>query len=225
MTSRTVLVTGATGGIGQSICKYFYQRRWNVIGVGKSVNPDMPFCTEYYSIDFSKSFDVNILPKKIDSIVNNAGINILSDIQNVEYQNTMKINLEAPLRIIQHCIPNMIENKFGRIVNVCSIWSKQSKPNRTSYTMSKFGLDGLTCSLIDYSKDNVLVNSVSPGFVDTELTRNNLGKDIEKIKETIPIKRLALPDEISKIIYWLCNDNSYIAGQNISIDGGYGRGR
>ena len=118
----------------------------------------------------------------------------------------------------------MKERKWGRIINITSIWSQKSKEHRASYSASKFGLDGITAALsAELSEYGILSNSVSPGFIDTDMTRKILGesgmKDIEK---QIPIKRLGNTREIAELVYWLTSEsNSYISGQNVFIDGGF----
>jgi 3-oxoacyl-[acyl-carrier protein] reductase len=117
-------------------------------------------------------------------------------------------------------------NKWGRIVNISSIWGSISKEYRSAYSSSKFGLDGMTASLAaEVSSMGILANSVSPGFIDTDLTRQILGeKGIDEIQANIPIKRLGKPHEIASFVSWLVsNENSYISGQNIMIDGGFTR--
>ena len=120
----------------------------------------------------------------------------------------------------------MKESNWGRIINVTSIFSKVSKESRASYSASKFGLDGLTAAMsAELSSFNILVNSVSPGFIETDLTHRILGKTgIEEIRKTIPIGRLGSVKEIASFISWLASDeNTYISGQNLVIDGGFTR--
>ena len=118
----------------------------------------------------------------------------------------------------------MKKNKYGKIINISSIWGKKSKEKRISYSTSKYALNGLTISSsIELAKYNILVNSISPGFVDTKLTRRVLSKiEINQIKKQIPIGRLAKPNEIVPLILFLTSDlNTYITGQIIYVDGGF----
>ena len=116
----------------------------------------------------------------------------------------------------------MIKNRYGRIINMCSIFGEITKEKRVLYNITKFGLNGLTKgSAIDLAKSQILVNSISPGFVSTKLTKKFLGKN-KYIKKEIPLKRLASSDEISKIVLFLASDlNTYLTGQNIIVDGGF----
>ena len=118
----------------------------------------------------------------------------------------------------------MIENKQGSIINIGSIFGTVSKMGRSPYTATKSGIIGVTKTMaIDLAEHNILVNCVSPGFVDTELTRKVLSEEQMKImSERIPMKRLANTKDITPIILFLCSEfNTYITGQNITIDGGF----
>jgi 3-oxoacyl-[acyl-carrier protein] reductase len=123
-------------------------------------------------------------------------------------------------------VPGMRERGWGRIVNVASIWSVVSRPGRGSYSASKFALDGLTAALAaEVAADGVLVNCVSPGFVDTELTRSVLGDEgIARLVAEVPAGRLAQPAEIAALVAWLAGpENTFVSAQNIVIDGGFSR--
>ena len=118
----------------------------------------------------------------------------------------------------------MIKRRVGKIINVSSIFGSVSKSQRSSYSSSKFGLIGLTkSSSLDLAKYNILVNSISPGFIKTDLTINILKKKgIKKISKVIPMKRLGNVQEISNVVSFLsCKYNTYITGQNIVVDGGF----
>ncbi|MDD3014807.1 MAG: SDR family NAD(P)-dependent oxidoreductase, partial [Candidatus Gastranaerophilales bacterium] len=164
---------------------------------------------------------------RVDILVNNAGINPLSAIEKIEetvFNEILHVNLVSPVLIMKYLIPKMKEQKFGRIVNISSIWSKLSKPERLMYSATKSGIDGVTRSAaVELAKYNILVNSVAPGFVNTELTKqNNSAEDISKLSELIPIGRLAEPNEIAELVYFLCSDkNTYLTGQTIFADGGF----
>ncbi|HIF36240.1 MAG TPA: SDR family oxidoreductase, partial [Candidatus Thioglobus sp.] len=132
----------------------------------------------------------------------------------------------APLVLSQVVLPNMRKKKWGRIVNISSIWGKISKAYRAPYSASKFAIDGLTVAIsAEVASDNVLVNSVAPGFIDTELTRGILGIDgMKKLANQVPIQRVGTTEEVAKFVAWLAGpDNTYISGQNIAIDGGFTR--
>lgn len=231
---KKVLVTGATKGIGQAIAEKFKSQGWSVIGAGSKYIPLPNYLDYYLNCDFSNSKDLKnfceiIKLQKIDTLVNNAGINIVSSflsIKEEDFEKIHQVNLFAPFLISQSVIPNMLKSKWGRIVNISSIWGKKSRTGRASYSASKFGIDGLTVAMADeFASQGILCNCVAPGFIDTEMTWKNLGQTgVEKILEQVPIKRLAKVEEVADLVYYLGSDNNtFISGQNIAIDGGFTR--
>lgn len=225
---KRVLVTGASDGIGKSIAEHYYDNGYYVVGVGKRKISDTRL-DEYIACDLSSDDEIERLTQSIsniDILINNAGINPISDFCSIKFDDfieVQKINLYAPFKLCQTYVPKMVENKWGRIVNICSIWSKKSKIGRASYTVSKFGLNGMTLALShEVAKHNVLVNCISPGFVDTQLTRTNMGRNIDSILGQVPANRLCEPSEIANSVFWLGSDqNTFITGQNIMVDGGF----
>lgn len=118
----------------------------------------------------------------------------------------------------------MMERRYGRIVNISSVWAVVTKAGRLMYSTAKAGLGGMTRTLsVELAPYNVLVNALAPGYVNTELTRrNNTGAEIEAIERTIPVGRLAEPEEIAEVAAFLASDrNSYVTGQIIMVDGGF----
>ena len=118
----------------------------------------------------------------------------------------------------------MKKKKFGRIINISSIYGTVSREKRSLYSVSKFGLNGLTkSSALDLAKFNILVNSISPGVFNTKLTRKILkNKGIKKVKQNIPLGKIGDPKMIANLCVFLCSDlNNYITGQDIIVDGGY----
>jgi 3-oxoacyl-[acyl-carrier protein] reductase len=204
-----VLVTGGSRGIGQAITKEF-EKHGHVV-----------YRPTREDIDLTKSVSLKFI--EFDIIINNAGINPLKSVIDISDDDVMKVNYLAPLSIIQQCLPFMIKQNYGRIVNIGSIWIDTAKPNRLAYSASKSALHALTKAVTaEYAQHNILANTVSPGFILTDLTRqNNTAQEIEVLREKIPAKRLGVPEEIAKLVYILTVDNGYIAGQNIIIDGGF----
>ena len=231
--NKTVLVTGATRGIGAAIAGVFLSAGAKVIGTGTQAAESGSF-DEYFQADFTDVDQIDacadyVRRNKPDVLINNAGINKnlpFVEIDPIIFQRIQQVNVFAPFSLCQAAIPSMKLKGWGRIVNISSIWGKISKEHRASYSASKFALDGLTLSLAaEHAADGILANCVAPGFTDTELTQKMLGEEgIQKILTTVPIRRMANVEEIARFVVWLSSpENSYITGQNIAIDGGFSR--
>lgn len=233
LTNRTCLVTGGTRGIGHAIVVSFLAAGAKVIYTGKSSGEELTHPNAIYeSVDFTNDESVAQFLKRlnqytIDVLVNNAGINKIDtfgEINPEDWLRVQKVNVEGPFRLCRHLAPLMAQRNYGRIVNLGSIFSYVSKEKRGSYSTSKFAIVGMSKALAhDYAASNVLVNVVSPGFIDTELTRTVLSQnEIDLLTNQVPMKRLGKPEEVANLVTFLCSDkNSFINAQNILIDGGF----
>jgi NAD(P)-dependent dehydrogenase (short-subunit alcohol dehydrogenase family) len=228
------VVTGATRGIGYAIAERLLKDGLEVIVTGTKKNGKYPAGSSYYQVDFldedSTNKFINFLKKQqINILVNNAGINKISEFSSIDindFDRILRINLRAPFQICQAVIPYMEKIKWGRIVNLTSVFGNISKEYRAAYSSSKFGLDGMTVALAaEVSEKGILANSVGPGIIDTDMTRDVLGDSgIAKLKGQIPMKRLGQVSEIASLVSWLVsNENTYMTGQNLMIDGGFTR--
>lgn len=242
-TNKTVLVTGATRGIGQSIADLLYESGANLYltGTKKGEVDELNSRVQKMGIERVHYLQVDFLDKdsmsdfcdelacldRIDACINNAGINQINEFCEVssdEFMRIMQVDLFSAYRILKYVVPKMKQNKYGRIVNIASIWSVISRPGRSSYTIAKNAVNGLTKGLaVELASHNVMVNSVSPGFTLTELTKmTNTLEQIEELEGIIPARRMATPLEIAQVVAFLCSEyNSYMTGQNITVDGGY----
>ena len=237
-----VLITGATRGIGKKIADDFYNLGANLIltdtnpeqikELNKTADQQKKNIT-YHCVNFldsesiTKFIDTLDRYEKIDVCINNAGINRINLIEQTmmkDWDDIMAVNLTAPFRIIKEVSKIMKKNRYGRIINISSIWGHISKEKRSPYSSSKFGLKGLTvASSIELARYNILVNTVSPGFVLTDLTKKILSeKEMKDLCLQIPAGRLANADDISPAVLFLSSSlNTYITGQNIIVDGGF----
>lgn len=204
-----ILITGGSRGIGKSIVDKFTRLGHNVSAPSRQ------------ELDLHKKVVLGNVD--YDIVINNAGINPIKSIENISDEDVMRVNYFSPLEIIQQCMPYMVSQKFGRIINIGSIWIDIAKPNRAAYSSSKNALHSLTKSITaEYSKFNVLCNTVSPGFIDTEMTRkNNTKEEIMRLTTNIPVGRMGNAEEVADLVYYLSVSNNFIGGQNIIIDGGY----
>jgi len=204
-----VLVTGGSRGIGKAIVTLFKEKGHDVYSPTRE------------ELDLTKNF--TLLKSNFDIIVNNAGINPLKQIEEINDGEVMQVNYHAPLSIIQQCIPYMLDNGYGRIINLGSIWVELAMSRRLAYSASKNALHALTKAITsEYSDKGIIANTISPGFIGTDLTyQNNSESELQQIKDKVPLKRLGTPEEVAKLVYQLTVENSFITGQNIIIDGGY----
>jgi NAD(P)-dependent dehydrogenase (short-subunit alcohol dehydrogenase family) len=204
-----VLVTGGSRGIGKAIVNKFEKHGYVVYSPTRE--------------DINLSNKVSLKFKEFDIIINNAGINPIKPVTEISNEEVMRVNYLSPLEIVQQCLPFMINQNYGRIINIGSIWIDSAKPGRLAYSASKNALHSLTKTLTaEYAQYNILSNTISPGFIGTDLTyQNNTKEEIALLSKQIPVGRLGLPEEIAKLVYTLSVENNYIAGQNIIIDGGY----
>jgi acetoacetyl-CoA reductase len=204
-----ILVTGGARGIGKAIVDKFNNNGHNV----------------YYPTrdELNLSNPIDLKDREFDIIINNAGINPIKPISEINDDCVIRVNYLSHFDIVKQCLPYMVNQKYGRIINIGSIWIDIAKSGRLAYSVSKNALHSLTKSLTaEYAQYNILSNTISPGFILTDLTtQNNTKEELDAISNRIPIKRLGYPEEIANLVYTLTVDNTYISGQNIKIDGGY----
>lgn len=218
--SKTVFLTGGARGIGAAIRDELTASGLQVIAPSREeLDLSSAVSVEGY-LNFHSELDVDIL-------INNAGINnpqLIGEISSENWTQTLQVNLGSALRLIQFFAPRMVARGYGRILNTSSILGSVTKEGRALYSITKAALDALTRSTaVEFGPMGVLVNSLSPGYVDTELTRqNNSPAAIEAITSGIPLRRMASADELAKIAAFLVSENNtYITGQTIVADGGF----
>ena len=213
------LVTGASKGIGKACAQKFIAQGYQVLAPLRS------------EMDLGNKGSISSyiagIKEPVDVLINNAGVNPLGNIGNIDFSDAgmlLDVNFWAPVILTNLLAPRMKENGYGRIVNVSSIWSGVSKPGRSIYASSKAAINAFTRSAaLEFAPYNVLVNAVAPGYINTELTKqNNTPEQIEVIKKNLPVNRLAEPEEIAELIFFLASDkNTFVTGQTIFADGGY----
>ena len=216
---RTALITGASRGIGAAIAARLLEEEIHVLAPSSK------------ELDLSSTGSIDrylsALADPIDILVNNAGINRLGSIDEIssdDFEEVIQVNLFGHFRLTQGLVKNMKARRYGRIVNISSIWTFVSRERRVSYSAAKAGLNGLTRAMaLELAPYNILVNALAPGYVNTDLTKkNNTSAELDAIAQQIPLGRLADPYEIAECVAFLCSPkNSYITGQVIVIDGGY----
>ena len=216
---KKLFLTGADGGIGSPVKEKFSENGYEIIA------PSL------HELDLSNPANVDGYFKKIpaafDVIIHCAGYNRpldISDISEEEYLKTQNINLNSFIRIVQHNIAYFKKSAGGHILGVASLYGEISREKRLSYAVSKHGLIGAVQTMaLELGAYRVCCNTLSPGFVDTPLTRQNLTpENIALIASKIPMGGLTTPREIANTAFFLCSsENTAISGQNIIVDGGY----
>lgn len=233
---KTALVTGGSRGIGAAISKLLLDQGATVIVLGQNAQSPEWLKSEqkgsYLSVQLAdtKATEVaaqSLAKQSVDIVINNAGINKISPFSELnpeDFDRIQAVNVRAPMILCRYLIPEMAKRQYGRVLNITSIFGHVTKAGRSSYTTSKFALDGLTKTMsIEFANQNVLVNALAPGFINTDLTRSILSEDQRReMAAMTPIGRLGEPEEIAKVALFLVSDqNTYLTGQNILVDGGY----
>ena len=235
---KNIIVTGASGGIGNSIVKILNESGANILASGTRIEK-LEELKKYFEkikilkFDISKSDKIEEfienatkeLGGSLDCIVNNAGItqdNLAIRMNIDEWKKVIDINLTSTFLMSKFAIKKMLKNKSGKIVNITSVVGHMGNLGQANYTASKAGIVAMSKSLaIEYAKKNINVNCISPGFIKTAMT----DKIDEKFKETIiskiPSARLGEPDDIANAVGFLCSDqSSYINGETLHVNGG-----
>jgi len=233
MSKINAIVTGASRGIGSAIAIKLKESGYNVIGTSTTGNGNCEGVDQWKIANFNTLDGIQNFIDEINNIsnvrifINNAAINIIKpqiEVGIADLERITNINLFAPYLISRYIAEKMSKQGGGRIVNIASIWSVITKSNRTLYSTMKSGLAGMTRSMaVEWADKNVIINCVSPGFVNTELTKVSLNiNETDKLLKEIPMRRFAEPNEIANLVSYLSSEeNTYLTGQNIIIDGGF----
>ncbi|MCR8642125.1 3-oxoacyl-ACP reductase FabG [Paenibacillus sp. N1-5-1-14] len=242
-TEQTVLITGASRGIGAAIAERFASARLNVIihylQSHEAANEVARACMKHgvkvltVSADLQSKEQILRMKDKIEShgmmpdiLVNNAGIShygMLADVTEEEWDHVIDVNMKAPFLCTQAFMPAMIAQKYGRIINVSSIWGISGASCEVVYSTAKGGINAFTKALAkELAPSGVTVNAVAPGAVQTDMMSTFDESEQAAIESDIPLGRFALPDEIASLVYFLSlPESSYITGQVISPNGGW----
>lgn len=214
-----VFITGGSGGIGSVICDTFSK-------YGASV--DAPTSKELNLLD-AKSVEnyLSSMSEYPSIFIHSAGLNKLSGISEIDdktLQDVFNVNVFSFMRILKHIVPEMQKNKYGRIIGISSLYGIVARERRVPYSASKHAISGIIKSVaLEVANNNILINAVAPGYVMTDMTRNNLSEaEIEALKKEIPTHRLQTAKEIASLCLFLCSQyNMSITGQIIPVDGGF----
>ena len=235
---NNIIVTGATGGIGNSIIKKLYDAGANILATGTKNEKLEELKKKFQNIQTLK-FDISQtdnlenfiedatkkLGGKLDCLVNNAGVtqdNLAIRMSIDEWKKVIDINLTSTFLISKFAIKKMLKNKKGKIINITSVVGHTGNLGQTNYTASKAGIVAMSKSLaIEYAKKNINVNCISPGFIKTAMTDKIDEKFKEVIISKIPSARLGEPEDVANAVIFLASSNSdYINGETLHVNGG-----
>lgn len=235
MNSKIILISGASRGIGKQTAIDLYKNGYTVIAnYNQSKESAMElkeqFNIDIFKADISNSTEINQLTnyvlnkyKKIDVLINNAGISqtkLFTNITDNDWNNMINTNLYSCFKLTQNCLPNMIHNKSGCIINISSMWGQVGASCESLYSITKAGIDAMTKSLAkELGPSGIRVNSIAPGFIDTDMNKCYTTEDVQNIINDTPLEKIGQPSDISKCIKWLIEDN-FTTGQIISVNGG-----
>jgi 3-oxoacyl-[acyl-carrier protein] reductase len=236
--NKNIIVTGASGGIGNAIIKTLNEAGANILASGTRIEKLEELKDNFKKIKILK-FDISQSDKieefienatselggSLDGIVNNAGIthdNLAIRMSLDEWQKVININLTSTFLMSKFAIKKMLKNKSGKIVNITSVVGHTGNLGQANYTASKAGIVAMSKSLaIEYAKKNININCISPGFIQTAMTDKIDDKFKEVIISKIPSARLGKPDDIANAVLFLISDqSSYINGETIHVNGG-----
>jgi len=238
---RTVLVTGATGGLGTAMCKKLYQKGFNVVGNYHTkekaeswikLMKEQGFDIELFYGDVSDFSSAANMIKEIeekvgyiDTLVNNAGITRDSRLINMKPEDwyaVINTNLNSVYNCTKNVIQGMIDRQFGRIINISSVNGQRGQFGQTNYSAAKAGMHGFTKSLaMEVAKYGVTVNTISPGYIGTDMVMAVPEKVLNQIVAQVPVGRLGGTHEVAHLVSFLASEEtSFITGANYSINGG-----
>ena len=239
MKDKVILVTGANRGIGLNIIQRLNNDGYTVIGTSRTDDGANIISQEINSnggkglkMDVTNQESINSAIKNIQDeygalygLVNNAGItndNLLMRMTEEQWLSVIETNLTSIYRVTKSIVKDMMKAREGRIVNIGSMVGMMGNAGQSNYSASKSGLLGFTKSLArELSSRNINVNSISPGFIDTDMTKALSDDQIDNLSKNIPLGRLAESSEVSSVVsFLLSDDSSYITGENINVNGG-----
>ena len=235
---NNIILTGATGGIGNSIIKKLYDAGANILATGTKNEKLNELKKKFENIKVLK-FDISQtdnlenfiddatkqLGGKLDCLVNNAGVtqdNLAIRMSIEEWKKVIDINLTSTFLISKFAIKKMLKNKKGKIINITSVVGHTGNLGQTNYTASKAGIVAMSKSLaIEYAKKNININCISPGFIKTAMTDKIDEKFKEVIISKIPSARLGEPEDVANAVIFLASSHSdYINGETLHVNGG-----
>jgi len=242
MNKKTVLITGSSRGIGKAIAVKFAKKGYHVI-INCAHNEEVLLKTkaeiESYQVschaylgdmgnyDTAKELfqQIKKLYGHVDVLVNNAGISyvgLFTDMTPEDWNRVITTNLNSVYNCCSLAIPEMIKNKYGKIINISSVWGNVGASCEVAYSASKGGMNSLTKALAkELAPSNIQVNAIACGAIDTEMNHFLADDELMQLIDEIPASRLGRAEEVADLVYHLAYKNEYLTGQIIGLDGGW----
>ena len=239
---KVAIITGGSRGIGKEIAKKFAKENYNLVinYVSEKTNTEelkkefealgaevLFIKTNVTSYEECEKMAKDAINKfgKIDVLVNNAGVtkdSLLLRMKEEDFDTVINVNLKGTFNVTKACIPYMMKKRSGKIVNISSVVGISGNSGQANYAASKAGIIGFTKSVAkELASRNILANCVAPGYIATDMTNGLSDAVKESINNQIPLKRVGMPEEVAKAVYFLASEeNSYITGQVVNVDGG-----
>ena len=236
--NKNIILTGATGGIGNSIVETLSSLKANILATGtnekklnelKNKNKKLIIIKQDISAhDELESFIENCSKKlddKIDVLINNAGVtedNLTIRMNKDQWDKVININLTSTFLLSKYTIKKMLKKKYGKIINITSVVGHSGNLGQANYSASKGGVSSMSKSLsLEYAKKNITVNCIAPGFIDTVMTEKINDEYKAQLKLKIPLDRLGTPQDVANCAAFLSSDlSNYITGETIHVNGG-----
>ncbi len=241
--SKTVMITGASGGIGSALAKRFAKEGWNLIlcynrSEKKMTDLKDEILAKYHctprvecldltdGASVAKLFDVFEMEKvSVDLLINNAGISyvgLLQDMSDEEWQNVINTNLSSCFYTCKGVLPSMIEKQAGCIINISSVWGNVGASTEVAYSASKGGIVAFTKALAkEVAPSGIAVNAIACGYIDTSMNSHLSEEEKRDLFEEIPCGRPGTPDEVADTVFRFADASPYLTGQIITLDGGW----
>ena len=228
---KKLLVTGGTGSIGSAICNYFHKNGceeiYSTTTNFNKIKSEQDYI-KFKELDFNNLHNLNLdelFDFDIDYLILNAGLNrdnLFLRMSSEDWNNVINVNLNSSFHLLKHFTKKMVKKKYGRIVFISSVVAHTGNPGQVNYTASKAAISGIVKSLaLELSTRNVTVNSVAPGFIQSNMTDKLNDNQKKAILDRIPMKKLGVSSDIAKAVGFLCSENAdYITGQTLHVNGG-----
>lgn len=241
MSQKVAYVTGGMGGIGTAICQRLHKEGFKVIAGCGPTRDFQKWLDEQKALGFTFYASVGNVAEwdstvaafakakadhgSIDVLVNNAGITrdrMFLKMTREDWDAVISTNLNSMFNVTKQVVPDMVEKGWGRVINISSVNGEKGQAGQTNYSAAKAGMHGFTMALAqELANKGVTVNTVSPGYIGTDMVKSIRPDVLDKIVATVPVKRLGEPSEIASIIAWLAGDEAgYSTGADFSVNGG-----